>query len=252
MFNNKEVYSTLEFAWGHKQGLMPKEKFLIEKYLDKHGKTLEAGTGGGRILLEMRSLGFTSLNGFDYLPTFIELAKQKDPAHSISFEIQDATNLDYEGRSFDQIIYLQQIMSMIEDDIERLKAFREAYRILKNGGTAIFSFLNFDDRMRNLMYQSYLYYIRFLRKLFRSKRSIQYLPWLKHNGKPNLAALLDKEPYVYWYKIQEAYQILTEVNFEVVAIGSVYQIEQEKMYTSLETLAKEPTKWESYFVCKKY
>jgi SAM-dependent methyltransferase len=251
MPNNEEIYSTLEFGWVYKKGLVPTEKYLIENYLDKRGKTLEAGTGGGRILLEMKNLGFTSLYGFDYLPQFVEVAKQRDTSHNISFEIQDATRLNYNDCSFDQILYLQQIMCMIEDDLGRLNAFKEAYRILKIGGIAIFAFLNFDVRIRSATYQPYLGYISVLRKLLKSNRSMQYLPWLKLGGKPNFAALLDRGPYIYWYKLQEVYHILREVNFEVVAIGSEYQINQKRMHVSLETLTNEPVKGELYVVCKK-
>ena len=55
MKNNKAIYSTVEFdSWAFREGLIDTERFLIEQYLDKEGKTLEAGTGGGRILLEMK------------------------------------------------------------------------------------------------------------------------------------------------------------------------------------------------------
>jgi SAM-dependent methyltransferase len=252
MFNNKEVFGTVEFErWAYKESLDPHEKYLIEEYLDKKGKTLEAATGGGRILLEMKDLGFTSLYGFDYLPEIIEVAKKRDATHTISFEVQDATNLNYSDSSFDQIIYLQQIMCIIDDELGRLNAFKEAYRILKTGGTALFSFLNYDVRTKSIMYLPYLGYITLLRKLLSSNRSIQYLPWLKLGGKPNFSSLLDKGPYVYWYKIQEVYQILREANFEVVAIGSNYQINQKRMHTSLEALANEPIEGGLYVVCKK-
>jgi hypothetical protein len=51
IINNKEVYRTVEFeAWADKKGLNEDEKYLIVKYLNKNGKTVEAGTAGGRIL----------------------------------------------------------------------------------------------------------------------------------------------------------------------------------------------------------
>lgn len=250
--NNKEVYSTVEFeTYASRKNLDPTEKFIIEKYLDKKGKTLEAGTGGGRILLEMKDLGFTSLYGFDYVSELIERAKQRDTSKSICFEVQDATSLSYDSFYFDQIVYLDQIISSIEEEENRMKTFKEAYRILKTGGTGLFSFLSFEARARSNFYLPYLIYLRLLRKLRGSNRSIQYLPWLKHGGKINWSALIDRAPYVYWYKVQEVARLLKEVGFEIVACGSRYQIEQEKLPSSVETLVNEPMTGMLVFVCKK-
>ena len=250
--SNKEVYSTVEFdTYASREKLNILENYLIEKFLDKTGKTLEAGTGGGRILLEMRELGFTSLYGFDYVPELIERAKQRDNSQNISFEVQDATNLNYENCYFDQILYLDQIISSIEDEKNRLQTFKEAYRILKTGGTALFSFLSFEARSNSMFYIPYFVYLSLIRKLRGSNRSLQYLPWLKHGGKINWFALIDAEPYVYWYKTKEVAQILKEIGFEVVAIGSKNQIEQEKMHSSVETLVNEPITGMLTFVCKK-
>ena len=249
--NNKEVYSTVEFdAWADKKGLNEDEKYLIVKHLNKTGKTVEAGTAGGRILLEMKDLGFQELYGYDYVPEFIEQAKQRDPSQSISFEVQDATDLSYETSGFEQIIYLQQIVSLIEEDEKRLKALREAYRILKNDGTALFSFLNFESRIKS-PFVLYLAYLSMLRRLSGSNRSIQYIPWLKLGGKYNFLALLDRGPYPYWYKIQEAQQNLTKVGFKIVSVGSSYQIGQGKMCDDIESLKNQPIAGMLYFVCKK-
>ena len=250
--SNKEVYRTQEFArWAYGNGLLPEEQYLIANYLEQNKKTVEAGTGGGRILLEMSKLGFTSLYGFDYLPAFIEVAKQRDVDGNIDFQVQDATQLNYEDCSFEQILYLQQIISAIDDELGRLKALKEAYRILKVGGTALFSFLSFDARISSALYRHYVEYIRLLRKLRGSNLSIQYLPWLKFEKRPNLAALFDEGSHVYWYKFQEAYQLLRDVNFHVVAYGSRYQLSQGMIYEFPATLANEAIRGMLYFVCRK-
>jgi SAM-dependent methyltransferase len=248
IISNKEVYNTIEFdAWADKTGLNEDEKYLIVNYLNKNGKTVEAGTATGRILWEMNDLGFQELYGYDYIPEFIEQAKQRAQSQSISFEVQDATGLTYENSDFEQIIYLQQILCFIEEDDKRLKAFREAYRILNNGGTALFSFLSFESRIKS----PFVLYLSMFRRLSGSKRSLQYIPWLKLGGKLNFLALLDRSPYPYWYKLQEVHQILTEVGFNIVSVGSSYQIGQGKMYDDIESLKNEPIAGMLYFVCKK-
>jgi hypothetical protein len=94
------------------------------------------------------------------------------------------------------------------EDAGWYNAFQQAYRIIKKGGTAIFSLLNFDSRVAGSFYAPYLAYLRFLRKIGNVNVSIQYLPQLKYAGKIKLESLLDKPLYLYWYKLEEAYQII--------------------------------------------
>lgn len=250
--NNKQIYSTVEFdAWAYGENLLDEEKYLIETYLSKEGKTLEAGTGGGRIVLEMKKMGFKSLYGYDYMPEYIEQAQQKDSESSVCFAVQDATQLEYADSSFDQIIYLQQIISSIEDRVGRSKAIQQAYQVLKKQGIGLFSFLCLDSRMQSVKYLPFLMYLNTTRKLRGSHHSLHYLPWLKLGGKPNWNALCDRKPYMYWYSLHEAVQALTIVGFTILAIGSSYQVRQRQMYASHESLVDEPLKGMLYCVCQK-
>lgn len=250
--SNKAVFSTVEFeSWANKTRLIPAEKHLIELYLDKMGKTLEAGTAGGKILLAMKDMGFTSLHGFDYVPEFIEQAKRRDASNTISFEVGDAVCLEYEDSSFDQAVYLQQVICFIEDEASRMEALRESHRILKPGGTALFSFLSFEARSRSLEYIPFLFYLSTLRKITGSHRSIQQIPWLKLGGRMNFGALRDVGPYVYWYKLGEICQILKQIGFQIVAMGSTRQIREGRMRDCYDTLAKESIGGMLYVVCKK-
>lgn len=250
--NSKEYYSTTGFDdWSDLSGLKPEEKYVIEKYLDPGQKTLEAGTAGGRIVGEMKNLGFTSLYGYDFVPGFIEKAKQRDTSNSIGFEVQDATCLNYENSSFDQILYLAQILSTI-DESGRAKAMKEAYRILRVGGTALFSFVSFETKTGGVIYRLYAMYLSLVRKLLGSNLSPQYFPYNTHMDKLTFSSvLLGSGPYLYRYKLQEAYNELTEVGFKVAAIASREQIIQGIMYDSLAEMSKQPIKGAIYFVCKK-
>jgi len=251
MKNNKAIYSTVEFdSWAFREGLIDTERFLIEQYLDKEGKTLEAGTGGGRILLEMKKMGFKSLCGFDFVEEFIEIAKKKDTSGNIMFEVQDATSLSYLDSSFDQVIYLQQIISLIPNEDKRLKAIKEAYRVLKPGGRALFSFLSFEARSRDFQYLLFLLYLKALRLIFKRRISIQYLPWLKLGGRLNLKAFLDAEPYVFWYKLQELRMFLQGAGFKILAVGSTHQIKKGTML-SWDKLKEKDVKGMLYVVCSK-
>lgn len=252
MNDNKAVYSTVEFeSWAHRSSLILAEEFLINKYLDKKGKTLEAGTGGGRIILELQSLGYESLYGFDYVPEFIDQAKSRDKSNTINFAVQNATNLNYEIDFFDNLIYLQQVICFIEEDSLRKKAIEEAYRILKPGGTALFSFLSYEARITNKMYSMYMKYLKILRKMKGSDHKLQYLPWLKLGNKPNIMAIIDKGPYVYWYKLEEIEQILKEAGFIIKTMGTGSSINRGIMYNSRRELMNDQLEGMVYFVCTK-
>lgn len=252
MSSNKELFAGAEFElWAKTGSLSLAEKFIIENYLSPEAKTLEAGTAGGRIVFEMQKLGFKNLYGFDYVPEFIEEAKKRDQSNDISFAVEDATALSYNDSEFDQLVYLQQIISCIENEYGRLNAFKDAYRILKPGGIAIFSFLCLDSRIRSKFYRVFLAYLQLRRKVFNSDISIQYLPQLKIAKKINLGAFLDEEPYKYWYYIDEVFEIAKNIGFEIVALGTDFQLNQAQMLTSIEAIKKEPIQGMLYFVCKK-
>lgn len=252
MRDNQEVYSTLEFdPWVDRQGLNSDEHFLITRYLDPARRTLEAGTGGGRILFEMQKLSFSDLHGFDFVPAFIEACRRRDTAGQIRFDVRDATQLDYESDSFDQILYLQQIVCLLEGPEARVKTVREAHRILKPGGTALFSFLSYEVRSRQPMYAAMLAWLRMVRWMRRSDHTLQTLPWLKLGGNFNWKALRDEPPYVYWYRAEEAGRLLADNGFQIVGIGSTRQIETGRLPGSATELAGQPLRGTLYAVCTK-
>lgn len=250
--DNKEVYSTVEFdSWAHRGGLIPSERILFEKHLASDADTVEAGTSGGRILLELQKRGCSRLWGFDYVPEFIEQARKRDVSGKISFAVMDATRLDYPDAKFQQIIYLQQIISLIESEEGRGRAVREAFRILRPGGTAFFSFLCAESRGAGLAYRWFMGWIRLLRALRFSRTSIQYQPWLKLGGRINWAALLDRSPHVYWYRMAEAEAMLAAAGFKVVAVGTDEQVTAGTMQAAARLLRGLPLRGHLYFVCAK-
>jgi ubiquinone/menaquinone biosynthesis C-methylase UbiE len=250
--NNKELYTTVAFKeWAYRTNLISDEQFLIETYLDRDRKTLEAGTAGGRIAIGLQKMGFRSVHGYDYVPEFIAQAKQQDQSRSIHFEVQDATGLDYADASFEQILYLMQMISSIDTATGRTQALKEAYRILVPGGVALLSFLCFETRMQSPFYSLFINYLKQLRRLSGSQRPLQELPWLKHGEKMNFSALLDRAPYTYWYRLAEVEQQVRAAGFQIVGLGTGHQVAQEKLYASLEAFGTEPIDGMIYFVCTK-
>ena len=223
--DNKALYKDIEFsAWSDRSGLTESERILIDRYLAADLPTLEAGTAGGRILFGMLDLGFTKLHGFDYVEEFIQSARQRDIDQAIDFRVQDAQNLDYQDNSFDQILYLQQIMSAIESAPARESAAKEAFRILRPGGTALFSFLDLQYRISRAPFSIYYWYLRAARTLSRRKIPINNWPWLKLNQRFNWSSLLDRPPYNYWFSREEPIRLLENAGFHIEQYGSDAQI----------------------------
>jgi SAM-dependent methyltransferase len=251
MDDHRTVFGTVERDyWAEAAGLKPDERALIERYLARDATTLEAGTGGGRILGEMSRMGFTSLAGFDFVPELVAEARRADPTGDIRFEVQDARRLEYPDASFDQVLYMQQLLSSIENGGERACVMREALRILKPGGIALFSALPFDVRARSARHRPYLLYLRLLRRLRGSERPPQLLPRLRMRGRPKPAALRDAGPHVYWYRADEIERELGAVGFEITAIGTTPQVVGGSMPDSARALSAESLGGALYVVCR--
>jgi ubiquinone/menaquinone biosynthesis C-methylase UbiE len=252
MHDHRTVFGTVERDyWAEAAGLKPDERALIERYLDRDATTLEAGTGGGRILGEMRELGFKSLAGFDFVPELIAEARRDEPSGEIRFDVQDATRLTYPDESFDQLIYLQQLLSSIEDAGDRDRVLAEAFRILRPRGMALFSVLPFEVRARSARHRPYLIYLRALRRLRGTSRPEQLLPRLRMRGRPSAGALRDAGPYVYWYRAEEVEAELAAAGFEIAAIGTTPQVESGEMPPSAAALDAGALAGTLYVACRR-
>jgi len=252
MLDNKQIYATKEFdQWAQRTGLEPGEAYLIEHQLDARVKTLEAGTGGGRLLLAMQARGFEDLHGFDFVPEFIEAARRRDASGTIDFRVQDATQLDYADSSFDQLVYLQQVLCLISTADDRRRALEEAYRILRPGGTIVISLLSFRARNQSWLYKPMMGYLRLFRAITGARRSMQYMPWLRLSDSTNWGALLDRGPYVYWFREREANDLLASVGFKIAAAGSDAQVDAGRLCDNVAELEAGAFRGRLYLVCRK-
>jgi len=253
MNDSKKIYESKEFGnWAYPTGLIEDEATLISKYFKKNLATLEAGTGGGRILHALRDLGYNNLHGFDYVPEFIKVARARDQSSRIEFKVQDATQLDYSDDSFDQIIYLQQILSALGSHSRAVEATKEANRILKPGGIAIFSFLDISIRQSQMFYRAYLKYLGSYRRIKRKHTPINLLPWLKLDNKINFGAFIDKPPYNYWFTPNQALDLLTYHGFKPIAIYSSTLLSKHSPAKTIDDYHKQgPHRGKLYITCTK-
>lgn len=220
-----EIFASIEFdSWAHRDGMSTAERALVEKYLQRDSATVEAGTAGGRIIRGLRDLGFTSLTGFDVVPGLILQARLNDKGGTVKFDIEDATQLSYPDRSFEQAVYLCQFLSMLTGRQQQHAAIAEMARVLKPGGIALLSVCRIDGptrfASRNMLYRAYLSYLGALRWFRQSRRTRHERPFLKIGNRPNLGALLDLPPYTYWYATDEITGLLRATGFELLWAGS--------------------------------
>ncbi len=250
MKNTESVFREAEFnLWAQRAKLELGEQYMISRYLAPQKSTLEAGAGGGRILLAMQSMGFSQLNGFDFLPEFIEVARQRDQGGKINYQVQDGRNLNYPANSFEQLIYLQQLVSLISDKNDREKMVTEAFRVLKPGGLMIVNVLCI--RSRRGLYAPLLFWLKCLRFFLNKNLSIQNQPWLRLKGQANFRALLDVGPYIYWFSEIEAVELFKSAGFVVEAVGSDAQIKNQGLFSTLSVPENEPFSGSLNLVCRK-
>lgn len=250
MQDTEELFRKSEFGqWAERDGLENGERFMIATYLDPTKKTLEAGCGGGRILLAMQASGFEQLSGFDILPEFVDAARRRDPTGKIEFTVQDGRRLTYADNSFDQLVYLQQFVSLVGPAEDRKQAVAEAFRVLRPGGRIVMSLLCMRGRLRR--YWPLFVWLKLLRLLTFRPLSIQHQPWLRLNNAPNPKALLDGGPYTYWYYEEEAVDLFRAAGFVVEAIGSDAQTDAGQLVAPPAVPADQSFRGRIYMVCKK-
>jgi ubiquinone/menaquinone biosynthesis C-methylase UbiE len=236
--DTKTVYDVYDFdLWVNRSGLLQQEAYLITQYLsNKNATTLEAGTGGGRIAYALEEQGYTDITAFDFVDRFIEAAKNKNPISKINFVVADATDLHlFQNNTFEQIIYLQQIISVIPAPLIKT-ALMEAKRILKDDGIAVFSFLNWNGRSYNTILSILTNFSRWLR---REPILKQQLPLLKLGGRFNWKFFNSHQSTNHWFYKEEIKDLLEHLGFTILDIKTSSDFVQSTSEGML------------YFVCQK-
>lgn len=219
MYENKTAYQApdeVSFQLGL-AGLHESEKHIVESFLTPGARTLEGGTGGGRIALELARQGFSDITAFDFIPEMIQSAKVKNRWDSLSLEVQDATALSYPDASFKQVLYLGQLLSSIVAEGQRQAALRELYRVLEFGGTAVISVLCREGARRRWPQSIVFPLVEFSRitPTSRQRTAGGLYPLLKVSGSLRLGFLWDAPPYAYWCDVEKLWTELERIGFSV-------------------------------------
>lgn len=216
MTSNKQIYGESETKWGcnHNQSLNIFEQRLADRYvapLARDARLLEAGCGAGRISERLSEMGFARIDAFDFVERFIESASSR--GSSVHYFVADASALPtLESNTYDCVIYLQRVICFVS--AEKIDAaLQESARVCKDGGVALFSFLNYDGRRVNHPLSVIL---AVLRKMRGENLSSQQLPWLKLGGKPNWYLLQKGQATVYWFTYDEIRSRLEKAGYEIM------------------------------------
>jgi ubiquinone/menaquinone biosynthesis C-methylase UbiE len=139
------------------EGIRTKE--IIGRYLSKKTMTIaDIGGGAGYYAFWLQSTGH-NVHLVDLSPKNIELVQdrsEKTGVHLAKSEIGDATKLTLPDEQFDLVLLLGPLYHII-DRTERIKALKEAKRILKPGGFILAAIISryaslFDGFKRDLIY----------------------------------------------------------------------------------------------------
>lgn len=123
----------------------------IKKYLPNNGKVLDNGAGPGKYSMELANEGY-NVTLTDLTPRLVEIAKSKAVELNFidqfnDFIVADARELTMlEDEQFDASLMLGP-MYHLQDEMDRMKAVHELYRVTKKGGLI---FVAFMPRVRHI------------------------------------------------------------------------------------------------------
>ncbi len=100
---------------------------LISPYLDRDSKILDIGCAMGGFLDYLRKQGLNKLYGIDIIRDYVRYAKKKG---DYNIKLGSAELIPFNNDSFDLLVLDQ----VIEHLVDPVKAFREARRVLVDGG----------------------------------------------------------------------------------------------------------------------
>lgn len=156
-------------------GLYPNERYLIEKYFSRDKFVLDLACGAGRTTVRLTELGYET-KGVDLSDKLIEVAAKRFP--NIRFEVGDYSNIIEKDASVDNILISHNGIDYAHPESQRIKAFKECHRVMRQSGILIFSTHN----IKSLHFSPYFLSQRklwFLKNTIQSFRDRAYILDLK-------------------------------------------------------------------------
>lgn len=187
---------------------------FVDKYINKSSYVLEAGCGMGHIVKYLQNEGYNIIG--------IELSKNAVDAgleflDSNSIINADVEKIPFPDNTFDHIISLGVVEHIIEGPN---KALQEMYRVLKPGGSIIFT-VPIENILRKLKRFTGIYYLEhFVRYIYKRfvKKEESWLEKLPQQPKKILSAL--QWPFIgnffeYRYSYNQIRRFIQDAGFEI-------------------------------------
>ena len=181
--NQEQVWDNIAEEW-HEFKQIPSER--SKKFLEKcEGNVLDLGSGSGRYLIKTKK---AKLYLIDFSQKMLDLARQKAEKQKIKAEFikTDLTKLPFENNFFDATISIS-ALHCIEKEINRKKAIKELYRVLKPKAQAYIGVWNENS------------------KRFKNKTKELSIGW-RDKGKR----------YYYLFNEEELHKLFTDVGFKII------------------------------------
>lgn len=126
---------------------------IFSKHIPKNHSILDIGCGYGRTLNELFEKGFTELYGIDFSKNMISRGKKQFP--HLNLVCTDSKTLAFENNTFDAVLILAVLTSIISDDDQR-QLISEIKRVLKPHGILyVNDFLLNTDKRNVTRYDSF-------------------------------------------------------------------------------------------------
>ena len=133
--NYDTAWSVEEYT--REEGLRPLEAALVHEFFPKPPATvLDLGCGAGRTTIGLARGGYT-VTGIDLSETLLDEARERYPG--LDFRVMDATRLVFPGSCFDAALFSYNGIDCIYPVGGRVTCLAEVFRVLKPGGTFLFS-----------------------------------------------------------------------------------------------------------------
>ena len=124
----------------------PLDREFLDREVPRAAAILDVGCGYGRTLIELHSLGYTSLTGVDTSRAMIERGRAEHP--QLDLRVVEGERLPFADESFDLVLLFAVLTSIPDLDCQD-RLLEEVQRVLAPGGHVQVSDLRIQSDARN-------------------------------------------------------------------------------------------------------